>query len=1267
MIEPIFLTQNVAGIGGASNKKRRLIFNDLHNKKIDFALLQETHSTKEIENLWKNQWGGEIFYSHGTSSARGTAILISKRYKNNVKSMINDEAGRLVAISIQLQSQMYTVASIYAPNEDNASFFVNTFRMIEQVGNDYKIIAGDFNTVLDLDKDLRGGKGHSNAETRKFINEYIVQNDMLDIWRLSHPDTFRSTFNRSRPVRLSERLDYILISSALQQNVIYSDIPVSNYSDHAPVTMKLNLIGSPPGKGYWKFNNALLTDDTFIRDAIVKIKNVLYSYQKEEICQAWETMKMEIRIIALKRGKQIANSRNNKIKALEKKLQHIVKERDDLMNTNALDFPSTLFEDHNNQIALIKSDIDSLMQERTAGAVLCCRISWLDMAEKPSKYFFALEKHNYNKKTIVRLENPSTEEITTDPKEILQILYDHFRTVFSSKNLTLDLDYLSLIDIPQVKDRDKLMLDGNIQLEEIHLALKQLRKNKCPGTDGLTPEFYLRFWNLLGKPMHRLFLHNVRQGIMHTSAREGVIMLMDKPNRDHLKIRNWRPLSMLNTDNKIYAKVLANRLDHVLPYLIIPEQIGFMKGRSISDNILDLLAIIQHCKNESIPAAIISLDIFQAFDSIQTPSMIEILRAYGFGEPYIDMISLCFKDMRSIVINNGKWSPWLRVESGVRQGCVISPKIFLLAIQILALKIKQNPQIQGITIDGHTKKLGLCADDMWNVIQFNQSSFSELVFEYGEFEDFTGLSINYDKTEILRIGSLQNSDARFYTTLPIKWSDGTIKVLGTHITPEYNDIVRINYEYLFDRIDNLFKVWSTRNLTPYGKIQVVNSLASSQFVYKLQCLPSPNQYMLDRYAKLVRKFVWDGKPAKIAYKRLIASFADGGLQLRDLGMIDASLKASKFYHASNQEVNPFWFHYYTQNLKIERSKIPYLNIAAKDVLKTFPPTVFRDMLYAWAKLNYLEPRYNLQILKEIIWYNSAIKVKGKVLFNEFLYKAGINRVIDIFDLDTGQILTYENMKELYPAADLDFLSYYGITKAIPIAWKRTLLRNDPNNQDPKYIEKTWIYNVQKSKKKLTTYIYSTLRDELPISNEALRIIWNNDLKTNLSKKVFLSFFSNVYKITVSTKLRYFQYRLICKALTTNVRASKWDPNVSPDCTFCQIKNETVYHLFIECPMVQKLWTALAKWFKHFHDIKFVKNPTKIIFNAYQGRNAKLINISVLIAKFYIYKTRSANRKLSFIDMITDVNHYKELELHIHTKKDQLYKFARKWDDFSVFD
>lgn len=694
------VSYNVNGIGNTSCKKRRRLFNYLHKLNADLILLQETHSVSRDESFWRSEWGGEIIFNHGESNARGVLILINRKRNIKIEQVYKDSRGRILIITFSICEKSYALANLYAPYEDNVGFFTSAFKEMDNFYTDFRIIAGDFNTILDTKWDIKGGKGCFNRKTSAFLNEFFVENDLMDIWRILHANQFRSTFNRLRPYPIHERLDYIIISGSLQQHVKTADILATNFSDHEPVQVIMTCSDNKPGRGYWKLNNSLLEDEKLCNEIIVTILEIFSTYDPQEICTSWDVMKMNIRQKIIKRGIEIKRGSDLKIKALEKKLK-ATKEDFDRLQQGLTD---SIFRDHNQHIQALKSDLEELYNKRTEGAMLRCRANWLEFGEKPSKYYLSLEKRNYNKKTINKIINPENNVLVDSESEVFAVLNRYFGELYAHKDIDLDEDYLALIDLPQLSEKDKLDLEGPIRLDELNKVVNQLKKSKCPGLDGFTVEFYLKFWKLLHKPLHALFLKNVKNGILHNTARDGIISLLDKPDKNHLLIDNWRPLTLLNTDYKIYAKILANRLEKVLPYLISKDQCGFMKGRTIADNLNDLFALIDYCESNNSQALLLSMDMFKAFDSVSHEALEKMLIAYNFGPKFVDMIMICFKGLRAAVINNNKWDIWLNIQSGVKQGCNLSPKIFLLVMQLLNLKINQNNNIEGIKIDKMEKK-----------------------------------------------------------------------------------------------------------------------------------------------------------------------------------------------------------------------------------------------------------------------------------------------------------------------------------------------------------------------------------------------------------------------------------------------------------------------------------------------------------------------------------------------------------------------------------
>ena len=110
-------------------------------------------------------------------------------------------------------------------------------------------------------------------------------------------------------------------------------------------------------------------------------------------------------------------------------------------------------------------------------------------------------------------------------------------------------------------------------------ALKGFQNNRSPGEDGFTKEFYEAFFDLLGNALLESFNAGFENGTLSVSQRRGIISLIPKDENNLTTLSNWRPITLLNVDYKIIAKVIARRIESVLPKLIHSDQTGFIKGR----------------------------------------------------------------------------------------------------------------------------------------------------------------------------------------------------------------------------------------------------------------------------------------------------------------------------------------------------------------------------------------------------------------------------------------------------------------------------------------------------------------------------------------------------------------------------------------------------------------------------------------------------------------------------------------------------------------
>ena len=188
-----------------------------------------------------------------------------------------------------------------------------------------------------------------------------------------------------------------------------------------------------------------------------------------------------------------------------------------------------------------------------------------------------------------------------------------------------------------------------------------------------------------------------------------------------------RPITLLNTDYKIAAKAIANRIKTVLPKLINNDQTGFMKGRFIGENIRLIDGIIQYATQHNVPGLLLFIDFEKAFDSLEWPFIFDTLRFFGFGPSLINWVRTFYCNIESRVLNNGWSSNFFQPQRGVRQGCPLSPYLFILAAELLAKAVRNNKSIRGFSLGNDevkTVKISQYADDTPLILDGSEKSLT---------------------------------------------------------------------------------------------------------------------------------------------------------------------------------------------------------------------------------------------------------------------------------------------------------------------------------------------------------------------------------------------------------------------------------------------------------------------------------------------------------------------------------------------------------------
>lgn len=263
----------------------------------------------------------------------------------------------------------------------------------------------------------------------------------------------------------------------------------------------------------------------------------------------------------------------------------------------------------------VQNDLLVYYNFKLQDTIVRSRARWVEEGEKSTKYFLNLEKRNKSLSVIYKLVDEN-DNVLVGNDDILHYIRDFYASLYTSNACNPDPFFVDLPPQP-TRNENVLASEGDLTLHECFQALMAMKNDKTPGSDGLSSNFYKIFWPLIGQLVVDSLNYGYRLGRLTKEQTRGIITLIMKPQKDPTLLKNYRPITLLNTDYKIGAKAIASRLKLLLPFLIGPQQTGFLSNRFIGENIRFILDLIDYCSNKNIPGFIFLADFEKAFDTLE--------------------------------------------------------------------------------------------------------------------------------------------------------------------------------------------------------------------------------------------------------------------------------------------------------------------------------------------------------------------------------------------------------------------------------------------------------------------------------------------------------------------------------------------------------------------------------------------------------------------------------------------------------------------------
>ncbi|XP_031120802.1 uncharacterized protein LOC116024038 [Ipomoea triloba] len=429
------------------------------------------------------------------------------------------------------------------------------------------------------------------------------------------------------------------------------------------------------------------------------------------------------------------------------------------------------------------------------------------------------------------------------------------------------------------------------RMDEIKTALFSMFPNKDPGPDGMNPGFYQHYWDVVGGDVSAFVIDCLNSCTFPEGLNDTNVVLIPKKSVPE-SVSDLRPIALCNVVYKIMAKVLANRMKHLLGNIISESQSAFIPGRLITDNIL-VAAEVGHYLNRKQNGLVgwgaLKLDMPKAYDRMEWSFLRRMLHALGFAERWINLIMLCVTTVSYNFMINGVNSEHVLPTRELRQGDPLSPYLFIICADGLSLflqKVEREGLIHGCRVARGAPSIShlFFADDSLLFFKANSQEAGVIKHCLEVYENLSGQSVNFHKSSVcFSRNTSEDQRHEVAQVLGVVQAPNFGKYLGLPAFVGRNR--RTAFSYIEDKIRQRIGSWNKKLLSQAGKEILLKTVAQAMPTFSMSVFLLPHSTCLS-IQRVMNSYWWDsGVDRRIHWKawdRLCVPKKFGGLGFKDL-------------------------------------------------------------------------------------------------------------------------------------------------------------------------------------------------------------------------------------------------------------------------------------------------------------------------------------------------------------------------------------------------
>lgn len=932
--------------------------------------------------------------------------------------------------------------------------------------------------------------------------------------------------------------------------------------------MSLKFTEHRPKANTWRLNSALLTDPTTLPHIATSLSDYFKTNSTPDInpLSIWEAHKCTIRGELIRMGAYRKRERENEIKSLTEKIRTLESLH-----------KQSLTEHTANELLNHRKSLQQIFDTRAKRFLFFRKKIYYEQGNKTGSLLARAIK---NAKTQQNISGIRTKEgkldITTE--KIAHHFHNYYTSLYNLPNpqkpssiqgtrLHAIRQYLIDSKLPSLSTEDITQLENPIETYELQQVIKHLKTGKSPGPDGFTAIYYKTFQETLLGPLLKALNYMSKPREIPADFLKAHITILPKPNKDLTECASYRPISLLNLDVKLMSKIIANRLKPLLHKLIGSEQAGFMPGRETRDNVIKTLNLMHAAGMRKFEGLLLSTDAEKAFDRVAWDFMLETCRFIGLGNNMMSWISTLYKNPSAQLKINGSLSSTVEIKNGTRQGCPLSPLLFILTLEPFVRRIVAERAIQGFEVGKKEYKMVAYADDLLFFIRNPHISLPSLMKEFSIFGYFSNLKINYTKSEILNVSIPTNKLDTIQSNCPFKWVNTALKYLGIWLTPKLSQIFEYNFTPLLKTICSDLQNWHSKGLSWFGRAAICKMVILPRVLYLFRNLPIkiPQNFFKVLHTTQT-KFIWAHKKPRVRFSRLTKPKDKGGMGIPDF---------RAYYMASHITRIIDWHCHSTFKDWVEiEEKLSHTPIK-------YSPWIRWSSLPAEMRLHPLVGT-TLSIFHKLTKLTNFSSLLSPLtpLQNNPNFPPGMgNRSLQANDTNKPLLASqcfhnqefrdFTDLKHTNKLPDLQLWTYFQCRSFL----NRTQRKQNFNRP---LTELESVCQTEEPISKVTSLAYRWIQDGEDKGEGDLRESWSRALGIPLTTSQWMKACVFAHKCSLSTKTQETAYKLLTQWYATPVKLHSWFPDHSDTCWRCNSDKGSLLHIWWQCPILNTFWAKVRE-------------------------------------------------------------------------------------------